>query len=89
MSIFTNWDRFFPPLYIPAYTAWPAAAWLIFKPSEWEDVEIVLLILLILFLAFAGAVEINSDEKKHRWFGYLYLSSSLLISIAGLCYWLV
>ncbi len=89
MNLFQNWDRFFSPLYIPSYTAWPVACWLLFKPSEWKGVEIVLLILIILFLVFAGTVETNSDEKKHRLFGYLYLSAGLLISIAGLCYWLV
>ncbi|UOR13402.1 hypothetical protein [Halobacillus amylolyticus] len=84
-----NWDGFIDPLYIPSYTAMPIACWLLFKSSAWKDVEIVLLILIISFLVFAGTAESNSDEHKHRFFGYLYLSSSVIFASTGLYIWLL
>ncbi|UOQ92542.1 hypothetical protein MUO14_19140 [Halobacillus shinanisalinarum] len=84
-----NWDEFIAPLYIPSYTAIPIACWLLFKSSAWKDVEIVLLIIITLFLVFAGAVESSSDENKHQFFGYLYLSSSVIFASAGIYIWLL
>ncbi|MBN9655714.1 hypothetical protein J0K78_15680 [Halobacillus sp. GSS1] len=83
-----KWDDFLNPLYFPLFTAIPVEGWLTFKPSPFSGVEITLYIIGVLFLIFAGTVETNSEEGKHRAFGYLYLVSALVFGSMGLFRWL-
>ncbi|MFC7061874.1 hypothetical protein [Halobacillus seohaensis] len=76
------------PLYIPLFTAIPVGTWLLIGNTYWGSTYLTLYILIILFLAFAGAVEISSEEAKYQVFGYIYMTFSLFLGIAGLIRWL-
>ncbi|WLR47835.1 hypothetical protein LC065_00615 [Halobacillus litoralis] len=83
-----KWDDRLNPLYFPLFTAIPAESWLTLKPSPFSGVEVTLYIIGVLFLIFAGAVETNSEEGKHRTIGYIYLLSALIFGSIGLFKWL-
>ncbi|WP_202410095.1 hypothetical protein [Halobacillus litoralis] len=83
-----KWDDRLNPLYFPLFTAIPVEGWLTLKASPFSGVEVTLFIIGVLFLAFAGAVETNSEEGKHRAIGYIYLLSALLFGSIGLFKWL-
>ncbi|RDY72079.1 hypothetical protein ACJA3J_04615 [Halobacillus sp. SY10] len=83
-----KWEDRLNPLYFPLFTAIPVEGWLTLKPSPFSDVDITLYIIGVLFLVFAGTVETNSEEGKHRALGYIYLVSALLFGSIGLFKWL-
>lgn len=83
-----KWEDRLNPLYFPLFTAIPVEGWLTLKPSPFSDVDITLYIIGVLFLVFAGTVETNSEEGKHRALGYIYLVSALLFGSLGLFKWL-
>ncbi|MCP3029046.1 hypothetical protein [Halobacillus sp. A5] len=76
------------PLYLPLYTALPVGGWLLVADHNWQSTYLALYILIIMFLIFSGSVEISSEEGKHQIFGYIYMTSGLILSAAGLIRWL-
>ncbi|WP_101846174.1 hypothetical protein [Halobacillus sp. Marseille-P3879] len=77
------------PLYLPSFTVLPVGAWLLFFNHNWQSTYLALYFLVIMFLIFTGSVEISSEEGKHQFFGYLYMTAGLLLAASGLIRWLL